>query len=98
MDRGARVIHLAAEPAGIPLLEGRACLTVHRHAPDFTWQTNFQVRGDLVRGAEGWRLEPRRLVGGFELPPGGALNRYRAFTSRMVPYYRRARKRMKAAG
>ncbi|MGZ5330130.1 MAG: hypothetical protein ACXWZ6_02525 [Solirubrobacterales bacterium] len=98
VDRGARVIHLAVEPAGIPLLEGRACLTVHRHAPDFTWQTNFQVRGDLVRGAEGWRLEPHRLVGGFELPPGGALNRYRAFTSRMVPNYRRARKRMKAAG
>ena len=37
----------AAEPAGVPLIEGRACLTCTAIAPDFTWQRNFQVRGDL---------------------------------------------------
>ena len=47
----------APSPAGLPLIEGRACLTVHRHAPDFTWQNNFQVRGDL--GARPGRLAPR---------------------------------------
>lgn len=97
VDRSAHAVHLAAEPAGVPLLEGRACLTVHRHAPDFAWQTNLQVRGNLVRGAEGWRLEPRRLVGGLELPPG-ALARYRSFMGQTIRYYRTARKRMKAAG
>ena len=53
----AKAIHLEAEPAGLPLIEGRACLTVHRHAPDFTWQNNFQVRGDLERHPDG--LAPR---------------------------------------
>jgi hypothetical protein len=36
--------------------------------PDFTWQTNFQVRGDLQRDSAGWALVPHKLVGGFELP------------------------------
>ena len=36
-----------AEPAGLPLLEGLACVTAHDHAPEFKWQRNFQVRGDL---------------------------------------------------
>ena len=49
-------IAIEAEPAGLPLIEGRACLTVHRHAPDFSWQRNMQVRGNLTRSDEGWRL------------------------------------------
>jgi len=97
VDQGVRAIHLGAEPAGLPLIEGRACLTVHRHAPDFTWQNNFQVRGDLERHADGWRLVPRRLVGGFEVPKG-FLGRNAEFMKRMVPYYRTARKRIKQAG
>ena len=60
----AREIPIEAEPAGLPLLEGRACLTVHRHAPDFTWQRNMQVRGNLVRSDEG-------------LAPGAAQDRRR---------------------
>jgi hypothetical protein len=98
VDEGARAIRLGAEPVGIPLLEGRACLTVHSHAPDFAWQTNFQVRGNLVRDDSGWRLEPRRLVGGFELPPGGAMSRYKAFMRVSIPSYRRARKRRRETG
>ena len=42
-------------PAGLPLTEGRACLTAHGHGPDFNWRENFQVRGDLVRAAEAGR-------------------------------------------
>lgn len=72
-DASARRINLGGEPAGLPLVEGLACVTAHGHAPDFTWQENFQVRGDLVRSADGWALVPRKLVGGFELPDEGRL-------------------------
>ncbi len=71
LDSGARRILLDAEPAGLPLAEGRACLTAHSHSPDFNWRENFQVRGDLVRAGEGWALAPRKLVGGLELPEQG---------------------------
>jgi hypothetical protein len=91
-DPDSRTIRIEGEPSGVPLLEGRACLTVHAHAPDFKWQRNFQVRGDLVYREGGWRLIPHRLVGGFELPEG-AIVRARSFISRIVPYYRTARRR-----
>ena len=94
VDPGDKSIHLGAEPMGLPLIEGRACLTVHRHAPDFTWQNNFQVRGNLERRSEGWRLVPHKLVGGFEVPKG-FVGRNRAFMAKMVPYYRTARQRIK---
>ena len=68
LDPAERWVRIEGEPVGIPLQSGLACLTAHEHAPDFTWQQNFQVRGDLVRTGEGWALVPRRLVGGFELP------------------------------
>jgi len=35
------------------------------------------VRGDLVADGDGWVLTPAKLVGGFELPPTGALTRLR---------------------
>jgi hypothetical protein len=90
----SRSIEFGGEPAGLPLLEGRACLTVHRHSPDFSWQRNVQVRGDLVPGEHGWRLLPRRVVGGFELPKS-AIGRTREFVSRMIPYARTARRRVR---
>jgi hypothetical protein len=40
------------------------------HEQGFTWQSNFQVRGDLVFTDSGWALVPHKVVGGFELPPG----------------------------
>ena len=52
----------------MPAAPTRACLTAHEHHPDFKWQANFQVRGDLVREDGGWSLVPHRFVGGFELP------------------------------
>ena len=63
--------------AGLPLEPGRACLTAHAHHPNFTWQENFQVRGDLLDTGEGWALSPRKLIGGFELPKESELARYR---------------------
>ena len=52
---------------------GLACVTAHDHAPDFSWQRNFQVRGDLVEEDGAWALVPQRMVGGFELPPASKL-------------------------
>jgi hypothetical protein len=77
LDRDARVVRIGAEPAGLPLLEGRASLTAHSHAPDYEWVRSFQVRGNLIRDAQGWALAPQRLVGGMEMPDESMLARYR---------------------
>lgn len=95
-DSAAGRIALGAGPAELPLAEGRACLTAHAHGPRFEWQENFQVRGDLVRGARGWELAPRKLVGGFELPDEGEFARYRRNAAKMWRFYRIARKRERA--
>jgi hypothetical protein len=70
LDRPAHRVRLEAMPIGAPIEPGLACLTAHDHHPEFKWQRNFQVRGDLVREGDGWALVPHKLVGGFELPPG----------------------------
>jgi hypothetical protein len=69
IDPADRWIRIEGEPVGIPLQPGLACLTAHVHSEQFTWQRNFQVRGDLQRRDEGWVLIPHKLVGGFEIPP-----------------------------
>jgi hypothetical protein len=69
VDRSERLIRIEADPLGVPLQPGLACLTAHAHSPQFTWQSNFQVRGDLERSGDGWVLIPHKLVGGFEAPP-----------------------------
>jgi pyridoxamine 5'-phosphate oxidase-like protein len=69
-DRGAGRIRLGSLPDWLPAAPGKACLTAHAHHPEFRWQRNFQVRGDLVRNGTEWTLVPHRLVGGFELPKG----------------------------
>ena len=76
-DPSTRRIKITGTPTAAPFEPGPACLTAHEHAPDFSWQRNFQLRGDLVPDDDGWALIPHRLVGGFELPPGSALARYR---------------------
>jgi hypothetical protein len=93
LDRDARRIRLGDPPSGIPLEEGLACLAAHDHAPDFTWQRNFQVRGDLVQDERGWSLVPAKLVGGFELPPT-ALERYRQNFSKMRRFRRIAKREL----
>jgi hypothetical protein len=92
VDRGARRIRIGPAPEGMPFQTGLACLTAHAHAPDFAWQQNFQVRGDLVEDSDGWALAPTRLVGGFELPPTGALERFRVNLPK-VRRFRRIAKR-----
>jgi hypothetical protein len=93
LDPAERRIRLGASPAGFPLTEGRACLTAHAHAPDFTWQENFQVRGDLTELANGnWALTPRKLVGGFELPKS-FIGRNKSFLSNHWRFYKTAKKR-----
>ena len=94
LDAAGQRIRIEALPAGLPLAAGRACLTAHAHAEDFTWQENFQVRGDLVELAAGeWALVPHKLVGGFELPKGPA--RLRSFIERHWRFRRRAKARMR---
>jgi hypothetical protein len=53
----------------VPLAPGLACLTAHVHAETFTWQQNFQVRGDLAQVDGDWVIVPHKIVGGFEVPP-----------------------------
>jgi hypothetical protein len=68
VDPADRWIRLEGDLAGVPLERGLACLTAHAHEERFTWQQNFQVRGDLVPRDDGWALVPRKVVGGFEVP------------------------------
>jgi hypothetical protein len=70
IDPADRWIRIGGAPVGIPFQSGLACLTAHVHNEQFTWQRNFQVRGDLERRDDGWVLIPHRLVGGFEAPAG----------------------------
>jgi hypothetical protein len=67
-DRAAGLVRLGPIPNAMPVTTGRACLTAHVHGPEFEWQRNFQVRGELVEDGAGWALKPHRLVGGFEIP------------------------------
>jgi len=92
VDRAAHRVRLGADPMGAPLEPGLACLTAHDHAPDFAWQRNFQVRGDLVRDEQGWSLIPHRLVGGFELPPTSAIARYRLNLKKVMRFRRIAKR------
>ncbi len=87
-DRGERLLRIGVEPAGLPLLEGRACLVAHRHAPDYEWVENFQVRGDLLRDGDGWALAPRKLVGGMEKPDESLISSYRRNLGTAVRCYR----------
>ena len=92
VDEAGRRIRIERDPAGLPLAPGRACLAAHEHDPDFSWQVNFHVRGDLVRDGDGWILVPHKIVGGFELPPTSTLKRYRLNAKKMMRL-RRAGKR-----
>jgi Pyridoxamine 5'-phosphate oxidase len=93
-EPAARRIEISTVPLGVPVEPGPACLTAHDHAPDFTWQRNFQLRGDLVKSGDGWALIPHRLVGGFELPPGSMLSRYRLNAKKMMRFRRIAKREL----
>ena len=76
------------------MVPGRACLAAHSHAPDFSWQRNFQVRGDLIADEDGWALVPHRLIGGFELPPVSTLARYRLNASKVRRFRKTAKREL----
>jgi hypothetical protein len=94
LDEAASHIRLNQVPAGIPLAPCRACLTAHAHDPKFLWQVNFQVRGNLVQEDGGWAIVPRKLIGGFELPPGSNLQRYRINARKMLRFRKIAKRRL----
>jgi hypothetical protein len=94
VDRAERLVRIGAGALGLPVHPGRACLAVHDHAPDFAWQRNFHVRGDLVERDGDWEIVPHKLVGGFELPPGSMLSRYRLNLSKMRRYRKIAKREL----
>jgi hypothetical protein len=92
-DRAGHRIRLGELPEWMAAAPGKACLTAHAHGPDFRWQTNFQVRGDLVRDESGWSLAPHRLVGGFELPKS-KLEAYRVNFKKMRRFRKIAKREL----
>jgi hypothetical protein len=88
VDKKERLVRIDEPPMAAPLQPGRACLAAHDHDEDFTWQRNFHVRGDLVEDGDAWVIVPRKLVGGFELPPGSLVVRMK----QNLPKIRRFRK------
>ena len=72
-DRGGprrRRLRLGGAPLGVPWQPGLACVTAHDHAPDFTWQRNFQVRGDLVEDGRSLGADPAPAGGRLRAAPG----------------------------
>ena len=83
----------------MPVQPGLACLTAHEHDPEFRWQRNFQVRGDLVQEDDGgWAVVPHQLVGGFELPPGSRVATYRLNARKVLRFRRTAKRELRARG
>ncbi len=95
VDRAERRLRLGGAPVGVPWQPGLACVTAHDHAPDFSWQRNFQVRGDLVNEGGSWAVIPHRLIGGFELPPASTFERYRQNGKKVMRFRKIARREMR---
>lgn len=81
-DRNAGKVRVDDRSIAAYLQPGRACLCAHEHDPDFRWQRNFQVRGELTADESGWSLVPHKVVGGLE--PGS--------TTRLGAYSRNLKK------
>jgi Pyridoxamine 5'-phosphate oxidase len=98
VDRDAGRLRLGGAPVGVPWQPGLACVTAHDHSADFRWQRNFQVRGDLVEEDGVWAVVPRKLIGGFEIPPGSLIQRVRLNMRKMRRYRRIAKRELAARG
>jgi hypothetical protein len=98
VDRSAHRVRIAGGALGVPVQPGCACLTAHDHHPEFRWQRNFQVRGDLVEEDGDWVLVPHRLVGGLELPPEGKVRLYARNAGKMLGMRRTAKKTRRELG
>lgn len=92
-DSSKSCVTIERVPPGLPIVTGAACLTAHDHAVDFSWDLNFQVRGKLLEVEEGWRLEPKRLIGGIEMPPS-AIAKLRANIGKMRAFRKRAKREL----
>jgi Pyridoxamine 5'-phosphate oxidase len=97
VDTSARRVLLGGAPVGVPWQPGLACVTAHDHAPKFSWQRNFQVRGDLIEEDGAWAVVPRKLVGGFELPPG-RVQKVRVNVKKMRRFRKVAKRELAARG
>lgn len=97
VDGASRWVRIEGELTGVPVQSGLACLTAHGHAEEFTWQENFQVRGDLQFAEDHWVLVPRKFVGGFEIPRS-RLAALRANTAKALRFRRTARREMARRG
>jgi hypothetical protein len=98
VDRAAHRVRIGAGALGVPVQPGRACLAAHEHGPNFEWQRNFQVRGDLVEEDGGWALVPQRLIGGLELPPESKPKLYARNARKMLRMRRTAKKTRRELG
>ncbi len=94
VDAGDRLVRIETPLVGAPLKPSRACLCVHDHDEKFTWQKNFHIRGDLVEDDAGWTIVPRKLVGGFELPPGSLVSRMRLNAKKMRRFRKVAKREL----
>ena len=98
VDAAARRVRIGASAVGVPVQPGLACLTAHDHHPDFRWQRNFQVRGDLVEEDGGWALVPHRMLGGLELPPVSKLRLLAQVAGDVPRMWRTAKKTRRELG
>ena len=90
LDPSGRRIRLGATPAGLPLTEGRACLTAHAHARTSSGRRTSRCAAiSSSSPAATGRWSPSKLVGGFELPKG--IGRYRSFLGNQRRFYRTAK-------
>ena len=92
-DAQARVLRIEGSCPVAPWQPGLACVTVHDHDADFSYQRNFQVRGDLVEDDQGWKVVPHRTVGGFELPPGSMRSKMKVNAAKIKRFRRIAKER-----
>jgi len=97
VDEAARWIRIEGELPAVPLQPGLACLTAHVHADQFSWQQNFQVRGDLVFVEGKWALVPHNLVGGSEIPRSRVAMR-RANATKVRRFRRTAKRELARRG
>ncbi|HLM09544.1 MAG TPA: pyridoxamine 5'-phosphate oxidase family protein [Thermoleophilaceae bacterium] len=98
VDREAHRVRIGSGALGVPVQPGLACVTAHEHHPDFTWQRNFQVRGDLVEEDGGWAVIPHKLVGGFELPDQSMAANWRMNAKKVLRYRKIAKRELAARG
>ncbi len=96
-DREAHVVRIDSDPVGAPIESGPACLCAHAHAPDFSWQRSYQVRGDLREHDARWELHPHRVVAGLQLP-SSAVERYRVNVRKILRFRKVARERSLSRG